>query len=202
MVVSEKYFTVDEYIEFEENSEIRHEFHDGYLYPMSGTSDAHNEIVLNMATALRSTFQKQGCKIYAENLKLQIVENSKYLYPDIMLTCDERDSASPFIKRYASLIIEVLSKSTAAYDKSDKFDLYQRVASIQYYLLVDSRWQSVELYSRTTKGTIWTYQKFYERNEIIEFSKLNFELSLEDIYQLLNLPKRLSYLLGEIDESE
>ena len=200
--IAEKLFTVDEYIEFEEKSDIRHEFHDGYLFPMSGTSDAHNEIILNMATTLRPNFQKQGCKIYAENLKLQIAENSKYVYPDIMLTCDERDSASPFIKRYASLIIEVLSKSTAAYDKSDKFDLYQRVPSIQYYLLVDSRWQSVELYSRTEKDTIWTYQKFYERNEIIEFPKLNFKLSLEDIYQLLNLPKRLSHLLGNIDENE
>ena len=83
-----------------------------------------------------------------------------------------------------------------------KNSFFQYGYIIQYYLLVDSRWQSVELYSRTEKGTIWTYQKFYERNDIVEFPKLNFELSLEDIYQLLNLPKRLSYLLGEPDENE
>lgn len=199
----EKLFTVDEYIDFEEKSEIRHEFHEGHLYPMmSGTSDDHNEIILNIATILRTTFLKQGCKIYAENLKLQIAENSKYVYPDILLTCDERDSTSAYIKRYASLIVEVLSKSTAAYDKGGKFELYQRVPSIQYYLMVDSRWQSVQLYSRTDKANLWTYEQFYERNEIIEFPKLNFKLSLDDIYQVLNLPKRLSYLLGEIAETE
>jgi Uma2 family endonuclease len=196
-ILSEKRFTVDEYIEFEEKSDIRHEFHEGFLYPISGTSDAHNDIALNVSTALRAAFRKQGCKTYQENLKLEVIENTKFLYPDIMLTCDERDMTSTFIKRYPSLIVEVLSKSTASYDRNGKFDLYQTLPSILYYLMIDSRWQIAELYSRTDKPSLWTFQRFSNLNEIIEFPKLNFTLSLATIYEDLDLPKRLSYIIDD-----
>ena len=93
-VISDKLFTVDEYIEFEEKSEIRHEFHEGYLYPIDRTSDAHNEVIQNAVALIRPTFRKRGCKIYHENVKVQIFEKSKYIYPDIILTCDERDKTS------------------------------------------------------------------------------------------------------------
>jgi Uma2 family endonuclease len=194
---SEKLFSVAEYIEFEEKSEIRHEFHEGILYPIAGTSDVHNDIALNTTTALRAALRKKGCKAYQENLKLEIVENGKFVYPDIMLTCDERDLNSTFIKRYPSLIVEVLSKSTASYDRNGKFDLYQTVPSIQYYLLIDSRWLSVELFSRTDKLNLWTYQRYSSLSDVIEFPKLNFTLPLETIYEDLNLPKRLSYIIDE-----
>jgi Uma2 family endonuclease len=194
---SEKRFTVDEYIEFEEKSDIRHEFHEGYLYPMDGTSLTHNEVIQNVVALLRPDFRKRGCKIAHENIKLQIVENGQYVYPDVLLTCDERDKNSTFIVRYPSLVVEVLSKSTATYDRIGKFELYQTIPSIQYYLLVESRWQSIELYSRTEKKNLWTYQRFTEPTEIIEFPKLDFRMTFEDIYQDLDLPKRLSYIIDE-----
>lgn len=188
---SERHFSVAEYIEFEESSEIRHEFHFGRLLPIVATSDIHNEIIQNITALLHPTFRTRGCKFYHENVKLQIVENGKYNYPDIMLTCDERDAKSRFIKRFPSLIVEVLSKSTAAYDRDGKFKDFQTVPSIQYYLLVESRWQSVELYSRTEKTNLWTYQNFSEPDAIVEFPKLDFQLSVSAIYEDLNLPRKL-----------
>jgi Uma2 family endonuclease len=188
---SEQLFTVAEYIEFEEKSEIRHEFHQGRLFPIVATTDVHNEIIQNITALLYPEFRKRGCKFYHENVKLQIVENGKYNYPDIMLTCDEQDAKSRFIKRFPSLIIEVLSKSTAAYDRDGKFKDYQTLPSIQYYLLVESRWQSVELFSRTEQTNLWTYQNFSEPNDIVTFPKLDFKLSVSDIYADLNLPRKL-----------
>ena len=121
--ISDKLFTVDEYIEFEEHSEFRHEFHEGRLYPIEATSRDHNEVIQNAVALIRPTFRKRGCKIYHENVKLQIYEKGKYVYPDIALTCDERDKTLPFIIKYPSLIIEVLSKSTANHDRTTKFEL-------------------------------------------------------------------------------
>lgn len=200
--IAEKLFTVDEYIEFEENSEIRHEFHNGHLYPIEATTVAHNEVKQNTVALIRPVFRKRGCKVVDETIKLQILENGKYVYPDIMLTCDESDKNVIYIMQHPSLIIEILSKSTADYDKGTKFNLYQTLPSVEYYLLIESRWQSIELYSRTEKKNFWTYQRFTEPSEIIEFPNLNFQLSFEDIYQDLNIPKRLSHLLGDIDENE
>ena len=200
--ISEKLFTVDEYIEFEEKSDIRHEFHEGHLYPIEATTAAHNEVKQNVVALIRPVFRKQGCKVFDENIKLQIVENGKYVYPDIMLTCHENDKNAIYLMKYPSLIVEVLSKSTSDYDKGSKFDFYQTLPSVQYYLLIESRWQKIELYSRTEKKNFWTYQRYSESTEIIEFPKLDFQLSFEDIYQDLNIPKRLSYFLSEMDENE
>ncbi len=200
--IIEKLFTVDEYIDFEEKSDIRHEFHEGHLYPIDGTTLAHNQVKQNMVALMRPVFRKRRCNVVDENVKLQIIENSKYIYPDILLICDDRDINSTYILRYPSLIVEILSKSTADYDKGSKFSFYQTLPSIQYYLLIESRWQSIELYSRTKKKNIWTYQRFSEPTEIIEFPKLEFQCSFEDIYKDLNIPKPLSYVLDENDENE
>ena len=189
--LSERLFTVAEYVEFEETSEVRHEFHFGHLLPIVATSDVHNEIIQNITRVLHPEFRKRGCKFYHENVKLEIIENGKYNYPDIMLTCDERDSKSRFIKRFPSLVVEILSKSTAAYDRDGKFKDFQTVPSIQYYLLVESRWQSVELFSRTEKTDLWTYQNFSKPDDVVEFPKLNFKLSVAAIYEDLNLPRKL-----------
>ena len=145
-------------------------------------------------------FRKRGCRFYHENVKLQIIEDGKYNYPDIMLSCDERDTKTRLIKRFPSLVVEVLSKSTAAYDRDGKFKDYQTLPSIQYYLLVESRWQNVELYSRTEKTNLWTYQNFSDPTDIIEFPKLNFKLSLSDIYTDLNLPRKLVLSAGKLED--
>ena len=120
---------------------------------------------------------------------MQIIENGKYNYPDVILTCEPQDIDAEYIIKKPSLVVEVLSKSTARYDRSDKFDDFQKVPSIQYYLIVESRWQSVSLYSRTENPRLWTYQIFKELTDVVSFPKLNFELSLETIYQYVNVPQ-------------
>ena len=187
--LSEKLFTVQEYIEFEEQSKIRHEFHYGRLLPIAGTSNKHNRIKQNVVYALRNVFLERGCVVFDENLKLELIKDGRYNYPDVMLTCNEDDIEAEFLIKHPSLIVEVLSKSTARYDKTDKFEDFQKISSIQYYLLVESRWQSVILYSKTDKLDFWTYQIFKNLDNVVEFPKLNFQLPLETIYQHIRLPQ-------------
>ncbi len=190
VTLTEKLFTVAEYIEFEEQSDIRHEFHFGRLLPMAaGTSKKHNNVKQNVVYAFRSHFLQRGCVVFDENLKLQIIKDGKYNYPDIMLSCDPQDNDSEFMVKTPILVVEILSKSTAQYDKTDKFEDFQKVPSIQYYLLIESRWQSVSLYSSTENPRLWTYQIFKEPTDIVSFPKLNFELSLQTIYQYLDVPQ-------------
>jgi Uma2 family endonuclease len=200
--ISEKLYTVEEYIAFEETSDVRHEFYFGKLYPMSaGTTDNHNEVKQNVVYALRGEFRKRGCHVYDENLKAQLAENELYTYPDILLTCDERDLKDRHIKRYPSLIVEVLSESTAAYDRDGKFKAYQNIPSIQYYLLVESRWQCAELYTRTENPDVWTYQIFTNPTDIIQFPKIDFSLPFSDIYEYINIPVKLTkFILSASDE--
>jgi Uma2 family endonuclease len=188
LALSEKLLTVAEFIEFEEQNDIRHEFHYGRLYPIASASNKHNRVKQNVVYALRSHFLERGCVIFDENLKLQIIEDGKYNYPDVMLTCDAQDIDAEFIIKNPSLIVEVSSKSTARYDKTDKFEDFQKVASIQYYLIVESRWQSIILYSRTENPNLWIYQLFNAPNDIVAFPKLGFELSLETIYKYVKVP--------------
>ncbi len=200
IALSEKLFTVEEYIKFDEENDVRHEFHFGKLYPISGTGDVHNEIVHDIHELIKSVFRQRGCKVYSESVKLELIKNGKYNYPDVMLTCDESDKSSTFIKRHPSLIVEVLSKSTATYDRTDKFQDYKGVPSIQYYLLVESRWQYIELFSRTEAENLWSHQSFTKITDIIDFPKLDFQMSVSDIYLDLNLPLKLTRLIDMEDD--
>ena len=200
--LSEKLFTVEKYIEFEELSDIRHEYHFGKLYAMAGTSNKHNEVTQNIVAALRPEFKRRKCKIFVENLKLQIVEKGQYTYPDIMVTCHDFDKKATYIIRYPSLVVEVLSQSTAAYDRGDKFRLYQKVDSIQYYLLVDSRSLTAELYSRTEHDNLWTYQIFTELTDVIELPKLDFKLPLLAIYEDMTFEPKIWFSEEKHDESD
>jgi Uma2 family endonuclease len=197
---AEKLFTVEEYIKFDEENDVRNEFHFGKLYPISGTTVVHNEVIQNLVALLRPEFKKRGCKILHENVKLQLLENGKYNYPDVMLTCDEADKYGIFIVRHPSLIVEVLSKSTATHDRTTKFQDYKGVPSIQYYLLVESRWQYIELFSRTESDNLWMHQSFTKMSDIISFPKLDFQMSVEGIYEDLNIPQKLTTVSKETED--
>ena len=191
-IVSDKIFTVQEYIEFEETSPIRHEFYKGKLYAMAGTSDSHNDVVNNIVASMRPAFKKKGCRVYSESVKVEIDDDEHYTYPDVFITCHLEDKKSSYIKRYPSLIIEVLSKSTAEYDRTDKFQKYQKVPSIQHYMLVDSRKVFVELFSRSENQKIWSYQSFDKITDVVSFPDLDFSISLEAIYEDINFSLRIA----------
>ncbi|MBC8111665.1 MAG: Uma2 family endonuclease [Verrucomicrobia bacterium] len=178
-----KYYSVEEYFELDNNSEIRYEFYDGEVFAMAGTTKNHNKIADKFKDVIKSHFRPQGCEVYNESVKLEAIKNFYYPYPDVMLTCDKRDAAEEYIVAYPSLIAEVLSKTTEGYDRDFKLKRYKKIPSLQYYLLISQYEVSIEMYSRINESDIWTYQFFEEINETITLEKLDFSFPVSAIYE-------------------
>jgi Uma2 family endonuclease len=180
--IENKIYTVDEYILLDETSDIRHEFINGQLYDMSGTSDLHNEVVGNIYFYLRNLLKNSNNKIYFENVKCKIQGEEYYTYPDVFITNNEADKEHKYIKQYPTLIVEVLSDSTRKYDSVDKFIQYQKIDSLQYYILVEPEVYSVHCYSKD-ENKQWHAAIYTKLEEVIDLKSLSINLPLQAIYK-------------------
>jgi Uma2 family endonuclease len=175
--------TFEEYMVCEELNEIRHEFYKGEVFAMAGASKVHNIIIMNFSSFWNKQIRKRGCHLYAENVKLELIKNQYYVYPDLMMTCTSFDLQAKLIVKSPSLIIEVLSPSTSQYDRTIKMNYYLKLPSLQYYLLVDSEKQFVECWERASEdGVKWTYTRYSEAAEIISLSLLDLEIPVSEVY--------------------
>jgi Uma2 family endonuclease len=172
--------TVEEYIAFEEESDVRHEFINGQLFEMPDTLDIHNHICGNIYMILRQLFRGLQLRAYMENVKVRIKHDKDYTYPDVFVT-DERDVDNKTIKKFASVIIEVLSDKTRVYDKTDKFIRYQNIETLRHYLTVEPEKTLVECYSKQDDGS-WEVETFTLISETIHLSALGIDLPLTEIY--------------------
>jgi len=176
--------TVEEYIEFEERSEIRHEFIDNQLIPMPGTTRIHNSICINLAILLRLLLKKGAFDIFQENVKVQIAPGKDYTYPDIVVTNDPIDLTGDdayFIK-HPCVIVEVISKTSRIEDSADKFIRYKNIESLQNYILVDSEKAWVEVRYKTETGE-WEADTYLLSDQKFPVPALGVELKLEDVYE-------------------
>jgi Uma2 family endonuclease len=180
--VAEKKYTVTEFLEMEEKSEIRHEYYDGEILAMAGTTMNHNDIVDNVRTFLKEIFRPKGCRIFAENIKVEAIESFYYPYPDVIVTCAPEDINGTYIVKHPSILVEVLSKSSANYDRGFKLRRYQEIASLQYYMLVAQYECYVEVYTRTDQPGVWTYQAFDKPEAVISFDLLDFTMPVSAVY--------------------
>ncbi len=177
-----KYYTVEEYFELDNHTEIRYEFYNGEVFAMAGGTKNHNRIIRTINNLLYNHFSPKGCDVFIESVKLEAIKDLYYPYPDVVLTCDERDFQEQYLVAYPTLIVEVLSQSTANYDKDFKLKKYQKIPSLQYYLLISQYEYSVEVFSRIDHSEVWTYQLFEAMTDRIVLKKLDYSLSLADIY--------------------
>lgn len=181
--IQKNYISVEEYFEMEKHSEIRHEYYDGEVFAMTGTSINYNRIVQNLSGVLRPIFRPRGCEVLLESVKLEAIKHFYYPYPDLMLTCDADDLDAEYIIKKPTLIIEVLSKSSVLNDRVAKLRRYKNIPSLQYYLIVSQYEFLVELYSRVDDATSWLYDVYEDKTDTINFPKLDLNLSLSDIYE-------------------
>jgi Uma2 family endonuclease len=190
-VKSDKKYSFNEYMALEEKSEERHDFYHGELYAMAGATAKHHQICQNINATLRDRFKPHGCFISMEGVRLELTKEEFYLYPDLFLTCDERDKDNNLFKKHPSIIFEVLSDSTALYDKHVKLKYYKKIESLHYYVLVSQSEIMVEVYARIENSQIWKYQTFENLDEVIEFERLEFSLNVADIYDGLGFEKKI-----------
>ncbi len=184
---SHPYLSPEEYLETEKSSPIKYEYIQGQIYAMSGASDAHVTITANLVTLLRNHIRGTGCRIYVADMKARIETLNIFYYPDIMVTCDQRDTKFEYFKRYPSLIIEVLSPSTEAFDRGDKFSDYQELETLQEYVLISQTRQRVDCFRRNSEGRWVLYS--YRVNQDLELISVNFSCSLTEVYEDVLFPK-------------
>ncbi len=143
------------YLAWEELQAERHEYVGGELYAMVGARKAHEIIAGNAYVWLRQALRGAACQVFASGLKLRVKESGDFVYPDAMLTCDPRD-LQPGEDRYIAhpwLIVEVLSESTAAFDRGAKFALYRQIDTLTHYLLVEQGLPQVDLFVKNERST-------------------------------------------------
>src|SRR5215472_8185041 len=171
-------------MELDQTSPVRYEYWEGQLVAMSGGNGDHALIATNIIAALRHRI-KAPCRLYNSDLKVQITAD-KYLLPDIHVTCDPADLVGK-IQAVCSprLIIEVLSPTTERADRGRKFFTYQRLPSMQEYVLVNYRMRLVEVYRREQRK--WSYET-YRSGETVELVCLNLTLPVDVIYEETSIP--------------
>jgi Uma2 family endonuclease len=178
-----KIFTSAEYLEFERQSEVKHELIDGEIFEMAGTTRNHNRISVNVVRLLDNQLLERECNVYSSDMRVKITATEKYTYPDVVAVCGEEqfeDSTEDTLLN-PMLIIEVLSKSTEAYDRGAKFEYYQTIESFREYVLISQEPFRVEQFVRKTKNE-WTYFEFRQAEDVVKLNSIDCELVLKDIY--------------------
>lgn len=175
--------SVDEYLEGEKASLVKHEYVHGRVFALAGATDAHNRISGNIYAQLWDAAAQKGCRLYMSDMKLRVL-GSRFYYPDIMAVCDDTDT-DPHLRERPCFVVEVLSRSTASTDRREKVDAYLSLPTLQAYILVDSQMRRVEAFSRTAEG--W-HETSWQGSGEVPFTCLDTSLSLEHIYRGLDLP--------------
>ncbi|WP_265263021.1 Uma2 family endonuclease [Spirulina subsalsa] len=182
IALSDKHkLTPEEYLALEENSLIKHEYRDGEVYAMAGTTDNHNTIAGNLYTLIRSHLRGTDCRVYFADIKAKIEAKNCFYYPDLLVTCDTRDRATATYKSFPNLIIEVLSESTEGFDRGDKFNDYQTLASLEEYVVVSSTHQRVEIFRR--KPSHWQYEAYTLERPNFRLESIALDVGIPDIYE-------------------
>ena len=181
------YITPEEYLELEENSPVKHEYIDGYIYAMAGALDAHVTIAGNLFALLRNHVRGSGRRVYISDMKARIESLNRFFYPDIMVTCDNRDQETLGYKRFPCLIIEVLSDSTERFDPGDKFADYQTIETLQEYILINTKKPRVECFRRNEDG-FWVLQFYVEQETSFQLHSINFAGTMRQLYEDVDFP--------------
>lgn len=186
--------SINEYLEGERLSDIKHEYIDGDVYAMGGESRSHNIISGNIFAEFRQHLENTRCTTFASDIKVKA--ERCFFYPDVMVVCDD-DQGDDYYTEAPAIIVEVLSKSTRRLHKATKMAIYKTIPSLQEYVLVEQDFVDVEV-CRRSNG--WVSQHYFLGDDIT-FESIDITLSCADIYHRVNNDDMQAYLL-EIDRNE
>jgi Uma2 family endonuclease len=186
-----KKWTEEEYLAFERTSETRHEFYEGEIFAMAGASRNHIFIVSNLNRHLGNALASRGCLIATTDMRTKVQQNGLYTYPDVVVICGEPQFVDEQVDTLLNptLIIEVLSDSTEAYDRGAKFKLYEGIQSLNTYLLVSQDEPQVEQFVRQERGR-WEFSRASGLEAILELPALRVSLPLAQIFENIKFPPR------------
>jgi Uma2 family endonuclease len=173
--------SIEAYLDLDRrSSETRYEYIDGYVRMLAGGTPDHAKIAANVIGVLYGILEGSSCSVYTSDVRVCLAE-TRYVYPDVSVSCDARDQEQEEMIQYPCLIVEVLSPSTEAYDRGRKLAFYRQCPSIREYVLVDSQRQTVEVFRRE-KNTFWTYHAFGPEDDV-ELASLGVRFPLVKLYR-------------------
>lgn len=176
------HWTVEEYLEFEKDSPIKHEYVSGQLYAMAGGTKNHNRISLDLAGILNQQLRGSGCEAFVADVKVY-VNPEVYYYPDVIVTCDDlTEDEDDYIAENPALIVEVLSKRTKRVDRFEKIREYQFLPSLREYLIIEQTHYQVEVYRHATAGEAWQREIYTEPTQEVFLASVNASFTLAEIY--------------------
>ena len=173
-------FTTVEYLAWEALQPERHEFVDGEVFAMAGAEDRHVTVAMNLAFALRQHLGGSGCRTYMSDMRLHVAAANSFFYPDVLVTCSALDLGSAMVKSEPKLIAEVLSPSTAAYDRGPKFGHYRTLSSLEEYVLVDLDTRTTDCYRKGADG-LWVLHPF-ARDQTVVLASVALELTAAQLF--------------------
>lgn len=182
------HMTEAEYLDFERQSETKHEYVAGYIYAMTGASWNHVMICQSTGSTLYTQLRGKPCRVATSDLRLKVTSKKvSYRYPDIMVICGEPefiDDRTDTITN-PTVVIEVLSPSTALTDHNEKLDEYIKIPSLQHYMLISQHEPKIEVYTRHEAGN-WLYTQYKSMDSRITLASIDCTLILEDVYEQIN----------------
>ncbi|MBW4670381.1 MAG: Uma2 family endonuclease [Cyanomargarita calcarea GSE-NOS-MK-12-04C] len=183
-----EYMTPQEFLAWEKNQQLRHEYINGEVFAMTGGTKPHNRIALNLATALDGFVAEKGCDVYINDVKVELSPSGPYHYPDVVVTCDARDRESIDLVQYPCLIAEVLSPSTEAFDRGKKFMKYRQLSTLKEYVLIQSDEIGVECFRRNDEG-LWVLHS-YGAGDILTLESVGFSIPVDKLYRQVRFDEK------------
>ena len=182
-LTAQTYLSPEEYLTWERKQPFKNEYHNGQIVAMSGASRAHNRITVDITIQLGNQLMEGECEVFASEMRVRTSPTVSYFYPDVIVVCGEphfEDDAFDTLLN-PIVVIEVLSSSTAAYDRGEKFESYKQLASLQEYILISQDRVRVESYRR--QGTRWLHNTFQHLEDVLPLASIECEVPLRAIYR-------------------
>ena len=177
------YLTPEEYLTWERKQPFKNEYYNGQIIVMSGASRSHNRITVDITTQLSNQLMDGACEVFASEMRVRTSPEVSYFYPDIIVVCGEPRFEDDTFDTLLNpiIVIEVLSPSTAAFDRGEKFEHYKQIASLEEYVLISQDRVRVEHYHR--HGRQWIHNSFQHLEDALPLASIECEVPLRAIYR-------------------
>lgn len=178
------YLTPEEYLAFEREADVKHEYYAGEIFAFAGASEVHNLIVVNAIRELSIEMKGRPCKVYPSDMRVRVSPTGLYTYPDVTVVCGEArfDDDHKDILLNPTVIVEVLSPSTKDYDRGGKFEQYRKLESVQEYLVIAQDRVHVEQHVRQAEGQ-WLLSETNSADDVIALPSIGCRLAVADLYE-------------------
>ncbi len=180
-------FDRQDYFAWEPEQPVKHEYVAGEVFAQAGARQNHVVVALNIAGAMRQRLRGTPCRAYIADMQLEVAQADAVFYPDVMVSCHPEDLAAERVLHHPRVIVEVLSDSTAAYDRGGKFAAYRMLESLQEYVLIDPEQRSLEIFRRLPSND-WLLATGDSARALV-LATLDMEIGFDEVFEDVAVPE-------------